>query len=107
AAKAGVEALTRSLAIEWARHRIRVNCLAAGPIDTEQTRNFFACLGRPYYDAEGNPPPAHTLSGRRASPREIALAVLFLASEAGSFVNGQVLYADGGNFSAQVTRPAH
>lgn len=89
AAKAGVNLMTKSLAVEWAG-KVRVNAVAPGYTATELT-----LLGRSrpeWFDTwlRGIP------MGRLAEPREIALAVAFLASDAASYITGTVLTADGG-----------
>lgn len=95
AAKAGVEGLTRSLAVEYAPYGIRVNCVSPGWIKTAVTL------------PEGElTPEAQTrreewekttsLLGRMGRPEEIAQAVLFLASEGASFITGATLIVDGG-----------
>lgn len=98
AAKGGVIALTRALAIETATEGIRVNCICPGYTDTEHAREWFATLP----DAERV--RAQLLSriplGRPASPREVAQASLYLASDNAMFVTGQVLAIDGG-YTAQ------
>jgi meso-butanediol dehydrogenase / (S,S)-butanediol dehydrogenase / diacetyl reductase len=92
AAKAGVINLTRSAAIENARHNIRVNCVCPGTIDTRAP----VLLGGDRADeirrvqAEANP------IGRMGEAEEIASAVLFLASREASFITGAALVADGG-----------
>jgi NAD(P)-dependent dehydrogenase (short-subunit alcohol dehydrogenase family) len=89
AAKAGVIALTKSLAVEWAGKGVRVNCVAPGFIerDVEPLRDDPAAVRR----IQGRTP-----LGRFGQPREVAMAVLFLASEASSFVVGSTLAVDGG-----------
>lgn len=89
AAKAGVNLLTKSLAVEWAG-RVRVNAVAPGYTATELT-----LLGRSRPEWF-NTWLSGTPMGRLAEPREIALAVAFLASDAASYVTGTVLTVDGG-----------
>ncbi len=92
ATKAAMLNLTRTLAKEWARDGVRVNALTPGsvatdmilPKDPERRAQFIAQMG------------ASNLMGRLADPIEIARAVRFLASDAASFITGQVLIADGG-----------
>src|SRR5262245_6634062 len=90
-AKAAVEALTRSLAVEAAPHRIRVNAVSPGWIsidmDTVQHASGSA-------DGTWKLPPS--LLDRMGSPAEIAAAVAFLASDDASFITGQTLIVDGG-----------
>lgn len=91
AAKGGIVALTRDLAIEWAAERIRVNAVAPGVIATEIiTRNVErGVLDQAVFEAR--------IPLRRVGrPEEIAAAVLFLASDASSYVTGQTLIVDGG-----------
>lgn len=89
AAKAGVNLLTKSLAVEWAG-KVRVNAVAPGYTATELT-----LLGRSKPEWF-NTWITGTPMGRLAEPREIALAVAFLASDAASYVTGTVLTVDGG-----------
>lgn len=88
ASKAAVINLTRALAIEWATHNIRVNCIAPGMFRTRMTE---AILQR----AESRVAAATPMK-RIGQPGEIAPAVLFLASSAASYITGQVLPIDGG-----------
>ena len=88
ASKAAVHQLTKSLAAEWARHGVRVNALAPGYVKTEMA---------PVDDPQFKPlwvddPPM----GRYALPAEMGPSVVYLASDASSFVTGAVLVVDGG-----------
>lgn len=90
-AKAGVDTLTKTLAVEWAPHGIRVNALAPGATETEGPKR--ALWGNPgEYDRIQNRVPLR----RFAEPREIALAAVFLVSRLGAYVTGETLVVDGG-----------
>jgi 2-hydroxycyclohexanecarboxyl-CoA dehydrogenase len=89
AAKGGLIAFTKSLAREVARYRIRVNCIAPGPINTPLLR---AAMKPSMVDAMLKIVPLKRLG----EPGELADAVLFLATDTASYVTGQVLSVDGG-----------
>lgn len=94
AAKAGVDALTRNLAVEWGRHGIRVNAIAPGPI--EDTEGMTRLVPEPVKERlKKNIPLARF--GRIA---DIERAAVFICSDAASFVNGVVLVVDGGHWLA-------
>jgi peroxisomal 2,4-dienoyl-CoA reductase len=94
AAKAGVDALTRNLAVEWGRHGIRVNGIAPGPI--EDTEGMKRLVPDPLKDRLRKSIPL----GRFGRIADIEKAALFLCSDAASFVNGIVLVVDGGQWLA-------
>jgi len=91
--KAGVEALTRSLAVEWGSRGIRMNAIAPGPIPTEGA--FSRVLPRPELETlalERN--PLH----RFGSVEELANLAAFLVSDGSGYINGEVIRMDGGEF---------
>ena len=97
ASKGGVLAMTREIAVEYARKKIRANALCPGPIDTPLLAELMA-----------NPEWArrrlmHIPMGRPGRPEEIAKAALFLASDDASFMTGAALVVDGGITAAYVT----
>jgi peroxisomal 2,4-dienoyl-CoA reductase len=94
AAKAGVDALTRNLAVEWGRYGIRVNGIAPGPI--EDTEGMSRLVPEPIKDRLRKSIPL----GRFGRIADIERAAVFLCSEAASFINGEVLVVDGGQWLA-------
>lgn len=92
-AKAGVVALTRSLAVEWARHRIRLNAIAPGPIPTE---GAFSRLLPSRELLEGR--KARIPAGRFGRPEELAELAAFLVSDAADWIRGEVVTLDGGEW---------
>ena len=91
AAKAGVMSMTQTLAVEWARHRIRVNAVAPGPIESPGA-------AKQLWDT---PAAVEKITGmvplkRWGQPAEVADAVAFLASEGAGFITGETLTIDGG-----------
>ncbi len=109
AAKAGVDALTRTLAVEWAPQRIRVNAIAPGPIPTEGVRKAFTPpvdSGVPdVFAAAEERMAAYARTGiplgRWGSPSDIANMVAFLASPAGDWITGAIFVIDGGEWLAK------
>ena len=94
AAKAGVDALTRNLAVEWGRYGIRVNAIAPGPIgDTEGMKRL---VPEPIKDKLKQRIPL----GRFGLISDIEKAAVFLCSDAASYINGAVLVIDGGHWLA-------
>jgi NAD(P)-dependent dehydrogenase (short-subunit alcohol dehydrogenase family) len=98
ASKGGVLALSRELAVQFAREHIRVNALCPGPVNTPLLQELFA----------KDPERAarrlvHIPMGRFAEPEEIASAALFLASDDASFVTASTFLVDGGISGAYVT----
>ncbi|WP_374486052.1 SDR family NAD(P)-dependent oxidoreductase [Zoogloea sp.] len=91
AAKAGVSAMTRSMACEWARRGVRVNAVAPGYVRTALIDDLER---RGAFDAAAI--EARTPMGRMARPEEIAEVIAFLASPRASYVTGATLHADGG-----------
>jgi gluconate 5-dehydrogenase len=90
-AKGGLKLLTQSMTCEWAKYNIQVNGIGPGYIATAQTAPI----------REGNHPfndlvMTRTPAGRWGEPEDVANAALFLASKASDFVNGHILFVDGG-----------
>jgi NAD(P)-dependent dehydrogenase (short-subunit alcohol dehydrogenase family) len=93
AAKAGVLAMTRSLAVEWASYGIRSNAIAPGPFPTEGAWN--ALMPTPELEAEAR---ARIPAGRFGRHEELANLAVFLVSDAAPFVTGEVVTIDGGEW---------
>ena len=93
AAKAGINLLTKVLAVEWARYGIRVNAVAPGMTATERGADLAKLTIGSLNEAAYTP---RIPLGRRAAPGEIANVVAFLASDEASYVSGQTWFVDGG-----------
>jgi NAD(P)-dependent dehydrogenase (short-subunit alcohol dehydrogenase family) len=90
ATKSALVGLTRNLAVEYARKKVRVNCLCPGQINTAMMADFYNHPERRQQIIDLTP------MGRFGEAREVAQAALFLASEESSFMTGSVLVVDGG-----------
>jgi peroxisomal 2,4-dienoyl-CoA reductase len=127
AAKGGIDALTRTLALEWAPHRVRINAVAPGPVPTEGVLKAFArppSSGTDLFQGAGavgtndiadiNDADADRITreaieqraraiplARWGTPRDIANAVTYLHSPAASWVTGTILVVDGGEWLAR------
>ena len=101
AAKGGLKMLTRSMATEWARFNIQINGIGPGYFATEQTAPI-RVDGHPFNEFIINRTPA----GRWGDPDDLAGTAVFLASRASDFVNGQVVYVDGG-ILATIGKPSN
>ncbi|GAA4760965.1 MULTISPECIES: gluconate 5-dehydrogenase [Flavobacterium] len=91
AAKGGLKMLTKNLATEWAKHNIQVNGIGPGYFATSQTAPI-RVDNHPFNDFIINRTPA----ARWGNPEDLAGTAVFLASKASDFVNGQIIYVDGG-----------
>jgi gluconate 5-dehydrogenase len=90
-AKGGLKLLTQNMTCEWAKYNIQINGIGPGYIITSQTAPIRE-NGHPFNDLVMTRTPA----GRWGEPEDVANAALFLASKASDFVNGHILYVDGG-----------
>jgi 2,4-dienoyl-CoA reductase [(3E)-enoyl-CoA-producing], peroxisomal len=113
AAKAGIDALTRTLALEWAPYGVRINAIAPGPIPTEGVRKAFT----PPVGAGGVPDVfaiEKAMEGyaramiplrRWGSPADIANMAVFLSSPGGAWITGSIMVVDGGEWLAKPPAP--
>jgi len=101
AAKGGLKMLTRSMATEWAKHNIQINGIGPGYFATTQTAPI-RVDGHPFNDFIINRTPA----GRWGDPSDLAGTAIFLASQASDFINGHIVYVDGG-ILATIGKPAN
>lgn len=98
ASKAAVASLTKSLAIEWAKHGVNVNAIAPGVFKTDLNRELLESTER------GKEFQLRTPMGRFGQVEELAGAAVFLASDAASYVTGEVLVVDGGFLASGVNQ---
>tara|TARA_B100001059_G_scaffold35659_1_gene28711 strand:- start:80960 stop:81751 length:792 start_codon:yes stop_codon:yes gene_type:complete len=101
AAKGGLKMLTQNMCVEWAPHNIQVNGIGPGYFATEQTKPI-RVDGHPFNEFILNRTP----SGLWGHPDELQGAAVFLSSNASNFVNGQILYVDGG-ILATIGKPSN
>lgn len=94
ASKGGLKMLTKNLAVEWAKHNIQVNGIGPGYFKTEMTK--------PLYENKefDNWLCSRTPANRWGDPEELVGALIYLSSAASNYVNGQIVYVDGGLLSA-------
>ena len=96
AAKAGMQGLTKTLAIELGRYGVTANAIAPGFIETDMTRATAERIGVAVRRFRRSAPPRRSRSGARATPEDIAATVSFFCREDAGFVSGQVVYVAGG-----------
>lgn len=101
AAKGGLKMLTKNLATEWAKHNIQVNGIGPGYFATSQTEPI-RIDGHPFNEFIISRTPA----ARWGDPEDLAGTAVFLASKASDFVNGQIIYVDGG-ILATIGKPSN
>jgi gluconate 5-dehydrogenase len=88
--KGGIKMLTRAMTAEWAAHNIQINAIGPGYMATDMNE---ALLNNPQFDSWVK---SRTPAGRWGLPEELAGTAVFLASRASDYVNGQIIYVDGG-----------
>jgi len=101
AAKGGLKMLTKNMAVEWAKHNVQVNGIGPGYFATEQTKPI-RVDGHPFNDFIIGRTPAQ----RWGNSEDLQGAAVFLSSQASDFVNGQIIYVDGG-ILATIGKPAN
>ena len=101
AAKGGLKMLTRNLATEWAKYNIQVNGIGPGYFATDQTAPI-RVDGHPFNEFIVNRTPA----GRWGDPEDLEGTAVFLASKASNFINGQIIFVDGG-ILATIGKPSN
>ena len=101
AAKGGLKMLTQNMCVEWAQHNIQVNGIGPGYFATEQTLPI-RVDGHPFNEFIVNRTPA----GVWGEPNDLQGAAVFLSAKASDFVNGQILYVDGG-ILATIGKPSN
>lgn len=101
AAKGGLKMLTKNMATEWARYNIQINGIGPGYFATEQTAPL-RVEGHPFNEFIIHRTPA----ARWGNPDDLIGATIFLASSASDFVNGQIIYVDGG-ILATIGKPSN
>ena len=101
AAKGGLKMLTQNMCVEWAPHNIQVNGIGPGYFATEQTKPI-RVDGHPFNEFIVNRTPA----GVWGDPNDLQGAAVFLSAKASDFVNGQILYVDGG-ILATIGKPSN
>jgi gluconate 5-dehydrogenase len=101
AAKGGLKMLTKNMATEWAKYNIQVNGIGPGYFATEQTAPI-RVDGHPFNEFIIGRTPA----GRWGDPDDLMGTTIFLSSRASDFVNGQIIYVDGG-ILATIGKPAN
>jgi gluconate 5-dehydrogenase len=90
ASKGGLKMLTRAMATEWAKYNVQVNAIGPGYFKSEMTKALYENKEFDEWLCKRTP------TNRWGNPEELIGTAVFLASEASSFINGQIIYVDGG-----------